>query len=73
MLTNEVVSFEWPGPGLHIYKHIYFQVGMVAVNVIGDEVRRPLEDVDDLVSPFVLYAHAENSRNNILAGIISKV
>lgn len=33
----------------HINKHnLYNQVGMVAVNVIGDEVRRPLEDVDDL-------------------------
>lgn len=33
----------------HINKYnLYNQVGLVAVNVIGDEVRRPLDEIDDL-------------------------
>ena len=34
----------------HINKYnLYNQVGLVAINVIGDNIRKALEDVDDMV------------------------
>ena len=39
----------------HINKYnLYNQVGLVAVNVIGDPVRKGLDDLDDIVSVLFL-------------------